>query len=111
MCWALTLTPRCRTATCRVSVTLLRSATVSTAGIVEAGRKPAGSATIALVPSSTRETIPTASTTAAIEALHTAAPPMLPLTRCGRAAWPVFRGRGGLEVDHQLVDACTGKAA
>ena len=59
---------------------LLRSATVSTAGIVTAGRKPAGRATIALVPSWTRETIPNASTAAAIEALHTAASPMLHLT-------------------------------
>jgi DNA-binding NtrC family response regulator len=41
--------------------------------IVKAGRKPAGKATIALVPSWTRETIPNASTTAAIEALPTAA--------------------------------------
>jgi hypothetical protein len=68
------MTPRGRTATWRVTVTLLRSATVSTDGIVKAARKPAGGATIALVPSWTREKmIPNASTTTAIEALRTAA--------------------------------------
>jgi len=67
-------------------VTLSRSATVSTAGIVKAGRKPVGT-TIALVPSWTRETIPNASSTAAIEALHTAAPPLLPDTIAAKTAF------------------------
>jgi hypothetical protein len=51
-----------------------------------------------LVPSWTRETIPTASTTAAIEALHTAAPPMLHLTGVGEQRGRYFEAPSALAV-------------
>jgi len=56
-------------------------AAVSIAGIVKVGSKPAGEIIVAFVLSSENATIPNASSTAVIEALHIAVPPLLRLTR------------------------------